>query len=178
VSKAPVIASHSCARALCDNQRNLDDKMLKRLAEKNGVIQLCILSAYLKTPTPNPQRDSVMRPIRQRYKLYASMSDVEKEQFENEWDEANRKYPAQLATVSDAVDHIDHIVKLIGIDHVGIGTDFDGGGGLADCYDVSQIGNITYELVKRGYSQKDIEKIWGGNFMRVFSEVIKVAQNN
>ena len=106
------------------------------------------------------------------------MSDVEKEQFENEWDEANRKYPAQLATVSDAVDHIDHIVKLIGIDHVGIGTDFDGGGGLADCFDVSQIGNITYELVKRGYSQKDIEKIWGGNFMRVFNEVIKVAQNN
>ncbi len=76
-----------------------------------------------------------------------------------------------MATVSDAVDHIDHIVDLIGIDYVGIGTDFDGGGGLKDCYDVSEMGKITKELVKRGYSKADIFKIWGGNFMRVFREV-------
>jgi membrane dipeptidase len=75
-----------------------------------------------------------------------------------------------MATVSDLIDHIDHIVNLIGIDYVGIGTDFDGGGALEDCYDVTQMGNITLELVRRGYSKKDIEKIWSGNFMRVFRE--------
>jgi membrane dipeptidase len=69
------------------------------------------------------------------------------------------------------VDHIDHIVKVAGIDHIGIGTDFDGGGGLQDCFDVSELGNITLELVKRGYTEEDIRKIWGGNFMRVFAEV-------
>jgi len=75
--------------------------------------------------------------------------------------------------VSDVVDHIDHMVKIAGIDHVGIGTDFDGGGGVEGCKDVSQMGNITLELVKRGYSEKDIKKIWGGNLMRVMSEVAK-----
>lgn len=81
------------------------------------------------------------------------------------------EYPQKLATVSDAVDHIDHMVKIAGIDHVGIGTDFDGGGALQDCFDVSELGNITLELVKRGYSEEDIRKLWGGNFMRVFAEV-------
>ena len=85
------------------------------------------------------------------------------------------KYPEKLATVSDVVDHIDHMVKVAGIDHVGIGTDFDGGGGIDGCKDVSEMGNITLELVKRGYSEEDIRKIWGGNFMRVFREVEKVS---
>jgi membrane dipeptidase len=77
-----------------------------------------------------------------------------------------------MATGADYVDHIDHIVELVGIDYVGIGMDLDGGGGLADCYDISEIKNITVELVKRGYTEEEIVKIWGGNFMRVFSEVI------
>ena len=88
-----------------------------------------------------------------------------------EWHSIDIKYPQVQATVSDVVDHIDHMVKVAGIDHVGIGTDFDGGGGVADCKDVSQMGNITLELVKRGYSKKDIEKIWGGNLMRVMHDV-------
>ena len=75
------------------------------------------------------------------------------------------------------MEHIDHIVRLIGIDHVGIGTDFDGGGGLADCNDVTQLKNITIELVRRGYSEKQIAKIWGGNAMRVMQQVIDIAKN-
>jgi membrane dipeptidase len=78
--------------------------------------------------------------------------------------------------VSDAVDHIDHIVKIAGINHVGIGTDFDGGGELEDCHDVSQMKNITIELLRRGYSDEDISKIWGENLMRVMREVEKTAQ--
>ena len=82
-----------------------------------------------------------------------------------------KKYPKKLANVSDVVDHIDHVVQTIGIDHVGIGTDFDGGARVDGCRDVSEVPNITKELVERGYTQKEIEKIWGGNFMRVFREV-------
>ncbi len=93
-----------------------------------------------------------------------------------EWRALDEKYPRKLANVSDAVDHIDHIVKVAGIDHVGIGTDFDGGGGVDGCYDVSEMGNITLELVKRGYSEGQIRKIWGGNIMRVLAEVEKVAK--
>ena len=86
-----------------------------------------------------------------------------------------KKYPQKLATVQDVADHIDHIVKVAGIDHVGIGTDFDGGGAVTGCFDVSEMGNITLELVKRGYTETQIRKIWGGNFMRVFKEVLKVG---
>jgi membrane dipeptidase len=85
--------------------------------------------------------------------------------------------PQKLATVADVVDHIDHIVAVIGIDHVGIGSDFDGGGEVEGCFDVSQMTNITIELVKRGYSEEQIKKIWGGNFMRVFREVEEFAEN-
>jgi membrane dipeptidase len=84
--------------------------------------------------------------------------------------------PKRLATVSDVVDHIDHIVGVIGIDHVGIGSDFDGGGQVEGCFDVSQMTNITIELVRRGYSEEQIKKIWGGNFMRVFGEVEEAAK--
>ena len=84
--------------------------------------------------------------------------------------------PHKLATVADVVDHIDHIVEVAGINHVGIGSDFDGGGGVEGCFDVSEVANITIELVRRGYSREQIRKIWGGNFIRVFKEVEEAAE--
>jgi membrane dipeptidase len=113
--------------------------------------------------------------MHEKFRNYDTFSEAEKKKAREEWMRIEEKYPPNLATVAEAVDHIDHIVKVVGIDYVGIGTDFDGGGGLKDCYDVSEMGNITLELVKRGYSEEDIRKIWGGNFMRVFREVEKVA---
>ncbi|MDZ7740560.1 MAG: dipeptidase [Bacteroidota bacterium] len=176
VSTTPVIASHSNARSICNSPRNLNDHMLQKLAENGGVVQVCVLSSYVKEMGPQPERDSAFNAIRAKFNHFEDLSDEEMERARKEWYETDRKFPRKLATVSDFVDHIDHIVKVAGIEHVGIGTDFDGGGALQDCYDVSQMGNITLELVKRGYSADEIRKIWGGNFMRVFREVNQEAK--
>ena len=176
-SKAPVIASHSCARALCDNPRNLNDDMLRALAAKDGVIQMCILSSYVKTPLPNPSRDSARKALREKYRGFKSLSDEEMNNARREWYEVDENFPQKLATVQDVVDHIDHIVKVAGIKHVGIGTDFDGGGAVEGCEDVSEMGNITLELVRRGYSAKEIKMIWGGNLMRVMRKVETLAKS-
>lgn len=178
LSKTPIIASHSCARAICDNPRNLNDAMLVKLAENGGVIQMCILSNYVKPQPANPEKDSARALLSEKYKGFQDLSEEEMENARNEWYAINEKYPSERAYVVDVVDHIDHIVKIAGIDHVGIGTDFDGGGGITDCDDVSELGNITIELVKRGYTEEEIIKIWGGNFMRVFEEVIKYSNKN
>jgi membrane dipeptidase len=170
-SRAPIVATHSCARALCDNPRNMSDDMLLRLKENGGVIQMCILSAYVKSPSPNPQRDSARAAVRAKHGDYYELDEIARATFLVDWYAIDSDFPREMATVSDAVDHIDHIVELIGIDHVGIGTDFDGGGALADCFDVSQMGNITLELVRRGYTTNAIKKIWSGNLTRVFKEV-------
>ncbi len=176
-SQAPVIASHSCARAVCDNPRNLTDDMIKALAAKGGVIQICFLSAYVKKPEPNPERDKALAEFRARYGNWRNIQDEEqRRKIMEEMQELNRRYPADLASIQDLVDHIDHVVRLVGVDYVGIGTDFDGGGGVLGCNDVSQMINVTVELLRRGYSQKDIEKIWGKNFFRVFNEVRAVAR--
>jgi len=177
VSSKPVIASHSCARAICDNPRNLNDDMLKALADNGGVIQMCILSDYVKTPDPYPERDSAFQAVREKYDYFKDLTDEEENMARRDWYRADSLFPRKLATVADMVDHIDHMVKVAGIDHVGIGTDFDGGGGLEDCVDVSQMGNVTLELVRRGYTEEEIRKIWGGNIMRVMKEVQKKDSN-
>ncbi len=173
-TKAPVIASHSSARAVCDNPRNLTDDMLRALKKNGGVVQICFLGAYVKAPDPNPERDKALKEFEARYgNLRAGGGDpAVREKAMAEFRAIDEKYPQSQPTVQDLVDHIDHVRKAIGVDYVGIGTDFDGGGGISGCNDVSGMIHVTEELMRRGYSDKDIEKIWGGNFMRAFSRVI------
>ncbi len=175
LSEAPVFASHSSVRAVCNSDRNMSDEMLKALAEKGGVIQVCPLDDYVKMPDTTTLRykeeSRLMHLYRTRYK---NMNEEERAVMRKDWI-AMKKLPKELPTISDFVDHIDYVVDLVGVDFVGIGSDFDGGGGLADCVDVSEFPNITYELLRRGYTEEDINKIWGRNFLRVFREVEKVA---
>ncbi|MBW6502450.1 MAG: dipeptidase, partial [Bacteroidales bacterium] len=173
-SAAPVIASHSSCRALCESPRNLSDDMLLALRENQGVIQICILSNYIKAPEPNPELTEKLKEIRSKYGDYNALSDEMKKVMRSEYRAMQKKFE-KLATVKDVVDHIDHVVQVIGIDYVGIGTDFDGGGGVEGCRDVSEMKNITIELLRRGYTKPDIARIWGGNIMRVFREAERVA---
>ncbi|MEM7105723.1 MAG: dipeptidase [Bacteroidota bacterium] len=176
VSKAPIIASHSNARAVTEHKRNMSDDMLKIIAENGGVVQLTMLGAYLRDNPPNPARDSAMAAVRANRKPFDQMTEEDWAAARKATQEVNEKYPTPSATLKHVGDHIDHIVKIAGIDHVGIGCDFDGGGGIEGVYDASEVMNITIELVKRGYTEEQIEKIWGGNLIRVFKEVQSVAQ--
>jgi membrane dipeptidase len=177
LSKAPIIASHSSVRAIAQHNRNMTDEMIKKLAAKGGVIQICILDEYIK----NPDTTAVSyKRIKQIRKIYSGgmekMTEAEKEALFAEWDELKAWKQTELPNVKDLVDHIDHVKNLVGVDYVGIGSDFDGGGGLIDCTDVSQFPNITRELLRRGYTETEIRKIWGGNLLRVFREVEKVGE--
>ena len=177
LSKAPIIASHSSVRAIAQHNRNMTDEMIKKLADKGGVIQICLLDEYVKNPdttTVNYKR------IKQIRKIYANdldkMTEAQKDAMFKEWDELKAWKQKDMPGVKDLCDHIDHVKNLVGVDYVGIGSDFDGGGGLMDCGDVSQFPNITKELLRRGYTEKEIKKIWGGNLLRVFKEVEKTAE--
>jgi membrane dipeptidase len=175
VSKAPVIASHSSTRALADVPRNMDDETLLALKENGGVMQTVALRGYVKT---RPEYDAARRALWEEmgidgYAAFRAMSDEQRAAYDARIAELEARWPA--ANVSDFVDHVDHAVQLIGIDHVGISSDFDGGGGVVGWDDASESPNVTLELVRRGYSEEDIAKLWGGNLLRVWREVEKVA---
>ncbi len=175
-SKAPIIASHSSVRSVCNHDRNMSDEMLIKLADNGGVIQICLLDVYVKEPDTTKMRYQIYQKIDRQYKNRNNLSKAEIQEMNDNWDFLQNNYQDQLPTVADLVDHIDYVVNLVGVDYVGIGSDFDGGGGLADCADVSQFPNITFELLKRGYSKEDILKIWGGNIIRVFNSVETISE--
>ena len=176
LSEAPIIATHSNARSVTEHQRNMSDEMLRLMAENGGVVQMTLLSSYLRDEPPNPERSAALEELRSSMKSVSEMSPEERAERRLAYNEINEKFPTPSATVKHVVDHIDHMVSIAGIDHVGIGCDFDGGGGIDGVFDASEVMNITIELVGRGYSEEDIEKIWGKNVMRVFEEVQKAAE--
>ncbi|WP_425234898.1 dipeptidase [Ulvibacterium sp.] len=176
MSKAPIIASHSNARSITDHPRNMTDEMLELMAKNGGVVQLTMLADYLREAPPNKRLDSALAALRDKMKPIEDMTLEERNAMRKSTQELNERYPDPAATVKHVVDHIDHIVKVAGIDHVGIGCDFDGGGGIEGVFDASEVMNITIELVRRGYTEEQIRKIWGGNLIRVFKEVQAVAK--
>ncbi|WP_026916163.1 dipeptidase [Christiangramia portivictoriae] len=196
ISKAPLIASHSSARALCDHSRNLDDELLALFREKGGVVQTVAFSSYLNTEKHN----AFSKAEANVYKTTAAelgLEYLERDSVRKLDKDAREKYYTDFRTirtaagpaldalndsaspvaVTDFVDHIDYLVEKIGIDHVGISSDFDGGGGIYGWDDASETLNVTIELVRRGYSEEDIAKLWGENLLRVLDEVQEVSKN-
>jgi len=177
LSKVPVIASHSSVRAIAHHNRNMTDDMIRALAAKGGVIQICLLDDYVKDPDTTTVRYRAEKELRNKYYTHwDNLSNEEKAAARKEIRSLDEKYPKEIPSVADYVDHIDHVKDLVGIDYVGIGSDFDGGGGLKDCADVSEFPRITEEMLKRGYTEEEIDKVWGGNFLRVFNEVISKVE--
>jgi len=203
-TKAPIIASHSGCRALCTSDRNLTDAQLQALAKNGGVIQVVALASYLKAEDP-ARSEAIARLRKELGLPTAGrggaggagtpaargetasgraappeMTDRERAEYDKRMAQyrermkaIDAKYPT--ATVKDFVDHIDHAVKVAGIDHVGIGTDFDGGGGIQGFNDDTEAPNVTIELLRRGYTEAQIRKIWGENLLRVWRDVEKVS---
>src|SRR5580765_4434631 len=193
LSKAPIIASHSAARALCDVSRNMDDEQLLALKKSGGVIQVVAYSGFVKTTKPDsPERTAALATVRKEYNLPEAAGPGQRARFQAaltqmpadrraEYDrklgEIDKQHPGDPpVNLKDFVDHIDYTVKLIGIDHVGISSDFDGGGGVIGWNDASETFNVTLELVRRGYTEEQIEKLWGGNLLRVMDEVQRIAR--
>ncbi|HKP29412.1 MAG TPA: dipeptidase, partial [Gemmatimonadales bacterium] len=183
LSKAPIIASHSAVRALCNHSRNLDDEQLLGLKKNGGVAQLVAFSGYVKCGQDSPERAQAVAALRERYGMgrgrsgFQGLSDSARTAFQRDMQEVNKQFPPPpRATVADFVNHIDYAVKLIGIDHVGISSDFDGGGGVEGWNNAEETFNVTLELVKRGYTEPQIAKLWSGNLLRVMEENEKVAR--
>ena len=175
VSKAPVIASHSSARVFSNHKRNIPDELLKRIAQNGGVVMVNFYPAFLdeKVRTADIDRDARLKS--QRDALRGQFKDDPK-RLDEELKKLNDANPIPNTTLSMLVDHIEHIAKVAGIDHVGLGSDFDGVPNLPEgIRDVSDLPNITYELLRRGHSDEEVLKILGGNFMRVFAEAERVA---
>jgi membrane dipeptidase len=205
MSKAPVIASHSSARVLCDHSRNLDDELLLALKKNGGVAQAVALGSYVKTPPPpTAERVAALNTLAAEFGLpegslgrggrgfgggrgagggrgrgaaLAQLSEERRAELQARMAAIDKQFPPPpRATVKDFVDHIDYIVKKIGLDHVGISSDFDGGGGVDGWNGADETFNVTLELVRRGYTEEQIAKIWSGNLLRVMDEVQKIAR--
>jgi membrane dipeptidase len=197
LSKAPIIASHSAMRALCDHSRNLDDEQLLALKKNGGVVQVVAFSSYVKTRKPDsPERAAAVAALRRELGLpepaagagpggggggraaLARLTDEQRALYRRRMAEIDKQFPGDPpATVAEFVNHIDYAVKKIGIDHVGISSDFDGGGGVTGWNDASETFNVTLELVRRGYTEAQIDKLWSGNLLRVMEQVQKIAKD-
>lgn len=170
LSATPVVLSHSGTSAIYEHPRNIDDEHLMMLAESGGVIQMNALGAYLRDMPSNPERNAELMALRETYGFGNDLSEEEYAEFLAARNAIDAKYPPVLADFEDFWDQLIHALRLMGTDHVGIGPDWDGGGGVLGLQDVSDYPNITSRLLEEGYSWEDIQKIMGGNVLRLLSE--------
>ena len=178
LSHHPVIASHSGARSVADHPRNIPDNIIREIAKKGGVIQVVAFSSYVKVNKKRTEsiinlRDSILTMTGDNN--FIPEKHMKLIEYKNGMDKINKEFP--LPGIDSFIDHIDHIVDLVGIDYVGISSDFGGGGGIEGWSDASQTFNITNSLLLRGYSKDEVNKIWSENFLRVWENVSNNAMN-
>lgn len=170
LSTTPILLTHSGCKAVYDHPRNIDDAHLKALAAKGGVIQMNAFGSYLRAIKPNPERQKALMALFGEMREGAKMSAELRAQLLAKRQEIDRLYPdTDRPTFDDFMAHMLHALAVVGPDHVGIGLDWDGGGGVAGMEDVSALPKITAALLKAGYSESDIAKIWSGNVLRVLA---------
>jgi len=171
LSRAPIILSHSGCRAVHNHPRNIDDDRIKKLAAKGGTIQINSYNAYLIDVPPNPERDKTVAALRQKLRPSPNQTAAEAEAARRElvkgMNEIDARYPEPRATFDMYMSHVTHALDLVGPDHVGVGCDWDGGGGVTGMEDVTAIPKITERLVKLGYTESQLSNFWGGNALRV-----------
>jgi membrane dipeptidase len=174
-SKVPIILSHSGCRAVHNHPRNIDDDRLKKLAATGGVIQINSYNSYLVTVPPNAERDkaqgAIFASLRGLYSLSPADASKVIATAAGQMRALNAKYPEPRATFDDYMAHMLHALKLVGPDHVGVGADWDGGGGVVGMEDCSANWKITARLLSEGYGEEDLQKIWSGNAMRLMQTV-------
>jgi membrane dipeptidase len=176
VSSAPVIASHSSARALNSHLRNIPDELLRRIAKNGGVVMVNFYPVFIDQKALDASRERSERLKPQLDALNERFKDDPKRLAE-ERQKVFAANPLPTTPLSVLIDHIDHIAKVAGVDHVGIGSDFDGVSSLpVGMEDISKLPVITYELLRRGYKENDIRKILGENLLRAFGEAERVAR--
>lgn len=172
LSHHPVIASHSGARSVADHPRNIPDNIIREIAKKGGVVQVVAFSSYVKVNKKRTEsiinlRDSILNITGDNN--FIPEKHMKLIEYKNGMDKINKEFP--LPGIDSFIDHIDHIVDLVGIDYVGISSDFGGGGGIEGWSNASQTFNITNSLLLRGYSKDEVNKIWSENFLRVWKNV-------
>ena len=175
VSAAPIIASHSSTTALADVSRNMDDEQLRALAANGGVMQTVALRSFVKVDPP--EKTAAISDAMAEFGISSfgearSLSDEDQAALRTRMTDIGAEFPV---TVSDFVDHIDHAVSVMGLDHVAISSDFDGGGGVDGWDDASETFNVTLELVRRGYTEDQIRQLWSGNTLRILREAERIA---
>jgi membrane dipeptidase len=174
-SKAPIILSHSGCKAVYDHPRNVDDARLKALAAKGGVIQINAYGGYLAPEVPNPERDAALKALGQKYGNPGLLPPERVATLVKERRAILDRYPGSERSFDQFLAHLLHALQLVGPDHVGIGADWDGGGGVIGMQDVTGLPQITAALLKAGYTEADLQKIWGGNVLRLMTAVEAAA---
>jgi membrane dipeptidase len=167
LSKTPVILTHSGCKAVFDHPRNIDDARLKALADSGGVIQVEAFSSYMIDTPKNPEREAAMAALMAKVGALNMMTEDQRAAFMAERAAIDAKWPMTKATFADFMNHLNHALKVAGVDHVGIGIDFDGGGGVVGLEDASDYWKISQALLAEGYTKADLEKIWSGNVLRL-----------
>jgi len=176
LSTAPLIASHSSSRAVNPHPRNLDDNRVRQLAAKGGVIQVNAYSDYLIPLKQNPERNKAMAALGARFHNLAALSPEQVKDLYQERDTINARFAQPKADLDVFIKHLLHLLQVAGPEHVGIGADWDGGGGLTDLEDVSQLPLITQRLLDAGYTEQQVGNIWSGNLLRVLQAAQDQAQ--